>query len=617
MLQPLKRRMLLFSLLIATLSIVGVVLIVKSLQSDVLERRVIYERSVFEAKVSSLDRSIASLRKYFLEVDHQSGTAVNAAFRANPFLLAVIFYSNDGKRVFLRDGISDAFLAELPEEGKDVAFYSKKLKEELYLLEVRGKELCNLVLSIDRLAKLEDLNFILIDRYGRVLWSLEKSEVRKFIDEIPSLSFLRKTGLKRLQETLEGRIFFVEPISSLKIFAVYDIPQALIVKFDRREIVMLIIYVVSVYLIALLIYLVFFNGIYKALEQLLIPLKRFSEGELEIKIFHEENLFSSVSKVVFDFINFVKEVISELKETSVRLIKSTGKISASLENITARSEEVAAQISDAAASIEELSNSIGEIADNIQNMANFAEKVVDTAQRGGRAVKQSLNSVEDINDIVAKASKIVNELYQRSREIGKITELINEIAIQTNLLALNGTIEAARAGEYGKGFAVVAEEVTKLAERTEKSSKAIARIIEEIQEATGEIVRIMDEEISKVKEGTRLAREASEAMGEIIETVKEEAKIINDISEMTNQQAKVSEDIAHTIEIVSHASRESAMDVERAATSIQDINRMAEEIEALMTKIGGRKAPTAIELKEEEKEDRTDAILCFRSMVIS
>ncbi len=603
MLQPLKRRMLLFSLLIATLSIVGVVLIVKSLQSDVLERRVIYERSVFEAKVSSLDRSIASLRKYFLEVDHQSGTAVNAAFRANPFLLAVIFYSNDGKRVFLRDGISDAFLAELPEEGKDVAFYSKKLKEELYLLEVRGKELCNLVLSIDRLAKLEDLNFILIDRYGRVLWSLEKSEVRKFIDEIPSLSFLRKTGLKRLQETLEGRIFFVEPISSLKIFAVYDIPQALIVKFDRREIVMLIIYVVSVYLIALLIYLVFFNGVYKALEQLLIPLKRFSEGELEIKIFHEENLFSSVSKVVFDFINFVKEVISELRETSVRLIKSTGKISASLENITARSEEVAAQISDAAASIEELSNSIGEIADNIQNMANFAEKVVDTAQRGGRAVKQSLNSVEDINDIVAKASKIVNELYQRSREIGKITELINEIAIQTNLLALNGTIEAARAGEYGKGFAVVAEEVTKLAERTEKSSKAIARIIEEIQEATGEIVRIMDEEISKVKEGTRLAREASEAMGEIIETVKEEAKIINDISEMTNQQAKVSEDIAHTIEIVSHASRESAMDVERAATSIQDINRMAEEIEALMTKIGGRKAPTAIELKEEEKEE--------------
>ncbi len=603
MLQPLKRRMLLFSLLIVTVSIAGVLLLVKSLQSDALEKKIIYERSVFETKVSSLDRSIANLRKYFLEIDHQSEAAVNAAFGANPFLLAVIFYSNDGKRVFLRDGISDAFLAELPEEGKDIAFYSKKLKEELYLLEVRGRELCNLVLSIDRLAKLEDVNFILIDRYGRVLWSLEKSKVRKFIDEIPSLSFLRKTGLKKLQETLGGKIFFVEPISSLKMFAVNDIPQALIVNLDRREIVMLIIYVVSIYVIALLIYLIFFNGTYRALEQLLIPLKRFSEGELEVKVFQEENIFSPISKIIFDFINFIRGVISELKETSVRLIKSTGRISTSLENITARSEEVAAQISDAAASIEELSNSIGEIADNIQNMANFAERVVDTAQRGGRAVKQSLNSVEDISDIVAKASKIVNELYQRSREIGKITELINEIAIQTNLLALNGTIEAARAGEYGKGFAVVAEEVTKLAERTEKSSKAIAQIIEEIQEATGEIVRIMDEEISKVKEGTRLAREASEAMGEIIETVKEEAKIINDISEMTNQQAKVSEDIAHTIEIISHASRESAMDVERAATSIQDINRMAEEIEALMAKIGGKKTPTAIELKEEEKEE--------------
>jgi methyl-accepting chemotaxis protein len=48
------------------------------------------------------------------------------------------------------------------------------------------------------------------------------------------------------------------------------------------------------------------------------------------------------------------------------------------------------------------------------------------------------------------------ELTQAAKDIGKVTDTINDISEQINLLALNATIEAARAGEAGKGFAVVA-----------------------------------------------------------------------------------------------------------------------------------------------------------------
>nr|NJM04924.1 hypothetical protein [Desulfobacula sp.] len=68
-------------------------------------------------------------------------------------------------------------------------------------------------------------------------------------------------------------------------------------------------------------------------------------------------------------------------------------------------------------------------------------------------------------DKAENASEKINELGASVRDIGKVTEAIQDISEQTNLLALNATIEAARAGDAGKGFAVVAGEIKTLPTR--------------------------------------------------------------------------------------------------------------------------------------------------------
>ncbi len=158
-----------------------------------------------------------------------------------------------------------------------------------------------------------------------------------------------------------------------------------------------------------------------------------------------------------------------------RIVKYAFDITAAISQ-RKQAAEISASIS---GSVDQFSSTITDISANVSKTATLAG---------------------DAEAIASETCVTVQCLDESSRVIGRIVEVIQELADQTNLLALNATIESARAGEAGRGFAVVASSVKDLAKQTAAATKNIETTVLEIQKniqgvvgATNSISRTVSE----------------------------------------------------------------------------------------------------------------------------
>jgi methyl-accepting chemotaxis protein len=190
-----------------------------------------------------------------------------------------------------------------------------------------------------------------------------------------------------------------------------------------------------------------------------------------------------------------------------------------------------------------------------------------------------VNKVKEIAHIVDDSATFVKSLGERSKQIGDIVSVIDDIADQTNLLALNAAIEAARAGEQGRGFAVVADEVRKLAERTAKSTSEIGEMIRGIQDEVSKAVHSMENATSNVDVGVELVTQAGSALQAIVKSADELQLMVQQIASAADEMSATSEEINRDIEQIASISKETcttALQVEEASKRLADLSENME-----------------------------------------
>jgi methyl-accepting chemotaxis protein len=205
-------------------------------------------------------------------------------------------------------------------------------------------------------------------------------------------------------------------------------------------------------------------------------------------------------------------------------------------------------VTETSSSMVQMTASIEQVETNAARSYDLAVAVADAAESGMRAVRETIEGMEQIRRSVLESNSVVSRLGERSLAIGRILTVIEDIAEQTNLLALNAAILAAQAGEHGKGFSVVATEIRELSERTASSTRDIANLITSVQEEVQNALATMSSGSELVERGVTLSHDAGKALNKILESATKASGMGKEIANATREQAAGSDTVTRAVE---------------------------------------------------------------------
>jgi methyl-accepting chemotaxis protein len=310
--------------------------------------------------------------------------------------------------------------------------------------------------------------------------------------------------------------------------------------------------------------------------------------------------------------------------------------SAAIEELSRAANQIAEGALDQSRSLQQAVTAVRGLDDEIVGASTVAAAMRDTVKRsidqaatGNESLQATTAAMRQIQDGSSQATKRMASLAERAAAVEEVTSAIEAIADQTNLLALNAAIEAARAGEQGRGFAVVADEVRKLAERAQTSTREIGAILQSIRNETALVQSAIGTNAGNADDALRLVEKTSQAFLALRTGVEEQGGAAADLAARTDAMKRMSGSVtehivslsvivdenataASQMSLTSDAISSATVEIARAtgsqSTASEELASASTQIAAQMQQINGR----AVEL-ESDAESLRILIARFRT----
>lgn len=306
-------------------------------------------------------------------------------------------------------------------------------------------------------------------------------------------------------------------------------------------------------------------------------------------------LINSTERIKTNFghtVDVINKEISVLDE-NVKFVSSSVDIcNHAKDGITQAVEEIARGTSEMAESVQTTADKMSDmekVIDDITVSTNNANGVAEDVKKIADKAKVTLNDLSEANAETVKCTdEIVSGIIASNKaieDIKKAALIIEGITKQTNLLSLNASIEAARAGEQGKGFAVVAQEIAKLAQESDASTKEIKDIIENINEIAELNAALANKIKASVENDSKTIISVDSSFDNVSECIDNMVAQIEDINSKTNVLNEDKKIILDEISSLSSISEENAAGAEETNAGIEELGANIESISTQSEKV--------------------------------